>query len=809
MTASIIITDDHKTHAPPNTMSPQNPLFPEQIPFPGSGVFQQGPGLPFLPRNAVSATDLQTMHHHYHSQSSQDIPLTRPQQFSHTTSTSMTPRNLSRQVSPSAPSGPQNKKRKGSGSTRMLSDLTMTKLDPTRSENLPSAGFPSVGQSIAPSMGGAPGFSPNYAPPHGLSMPSMPPMPSQFGTNPPTPSAASSILLSAAQRSQSMENLQGLPNFFSAPTSARPSRVPSPTASAQANRMPQSHAQILANSLSAVPGSSNNQRLPVIHKLTPGECSKSGGIEVTCLGSGFRQGLEVMFGDSRATTTTFWGSSALVCLVPPAVQAGVVAVTFKHNYEQNLPSPPKQQPYFRYNDDDEQELIKHALALLNRQFALAPGETSDVARQIIQIYGNNSSYMGGMSSGNELGNQGSTYHASSSGEMDVQSAVVRCLEMVDLDDRPYQASLNYQGPTGQSMLHLSASLGYYRLAAALLVRGADVDLRDNNGMAPIHFASLNGHVQVVRKLLSAGADLTQRSLSGLRPAHMATSPQVLDFFDSIDYEHRSRSSMATPISQRSRNSSVRSLRSSHSVSRIAQLNRHSTGPLVNDPSDDEGPLGRPLTPSHLRALSRRASFTDAVGAPNDVSKNSLTAEASVFASNVALSAWLDQALAQIQQLQQSVHRALPPIPNLPDYQANPVVRRISSLVPQRSPRPDTDDAAPSKLKEADYRWWELLTGTASSPPAYEDIYPDKSQQDRIEKEPSALRAPGEAFMDQKCEAVYEQPESSSVMETVNIGRGGLTKQQEERLRSAHARKVKKLRSDRKLFFIWVSSSLDP
>lgn len=143
-----------------------------------------------------------------------------------------------------------------------------------------------------------------------------------------------------------------------------------------------------------------------------------------------------------------------------------------------------------------------------------------------------------------------------------------------------------------------------------------------------------------------------------------------------------------------------------------------------------------------------------------------------------------------------------PIPNLPDYQT---VRRISSLVPQRNARPSTSDGSASTTKEADYRWWELFSGSSSSPPPYEEIYPENTQQNLNDKKASALLAAGEAFMDQKCELNFDQTESSSVMESVNLGSDNLTREQRGQLREAHARKVKKLRSDRNLFFIWVST----
>lgn len=613
-----------------------------------------------------------------------------------------------------------------------------------------------------------------------------------------------------------MENLQGFSGVFSAPGSVRPSRVPSPTFGPQSHALPQSHAQMLANSLHCVPGAANPQRAPVIHKLTPGEGSKSGGIEVTCLGSGFRQGLEVMFGDAQATTTTFWGESALVCLVPPALEAGTVSVTFKHNYEQSIPSPSNKQALFRYVDDDEQELMKHALALINRKWNGNASDAGSAARNIINQFGSNSSLMGGAIPGNNQHRHAGSFNAAMTGVADLEAALLSCLEAVDLDDSPYQARLNTRGINGQSMLHLSASLGYYRLAAGLLARGANPDLRDNNGMTPMHMACLRGHEQIVRKLRSVGGDPNIRSLNGYIPADMATSQQARDASNTFDHHARPKSAGAIPVSHASRASSVVSYMSSRGPrAKVASAGARN-GPFTDGDSGDsdlvEAYRSQPATPAQIWAQTRSNSFAAEPQYPGDPSQNNLTSTTPFLAVNPAMSAWRDQLSAQIQQFQQTVHRtlptlqlpALPPIPNLPDYQAYPVVRRISSLVPQRNSRPSPANSSTEAAKVTDYHWWELLTGAASSPPAYDEIYPESSQHDPSDEKTSTFRAAGEAFMDKKCKESLDQTKSSSAFETANLGSTVLTPEQ---LRSAHAMKVKRLRKDRNLFFIWVSHHL--
>ncbi|KAL7812567.1 hypothetical protein V8C26DRAFT_204062 [Trichoderma gracile] len=68
---------------------------------------------------------------------------------------------------------------------------------------------------------------------------------------------------------------------------------------------------------------------PTIHKVIPSEGDLSGGTEVTVLGGNFFQGLEVWFGNTKATTTTFWGDTSLVCLVPPGTVGGPVPLTLR------------------------------------------------------------------------------------------------------------------------------------------------------------------------------------------------------------------------------------------------------------------------------------------------------------------------------------------------------------------------------------------------------------------------------------------------------------------------------------------------
>jgi len=791
--------------------------FPDGVVIPGVNMFSPGPapnqGLASF-RQSYSTNDLQNMQQQFNAQ--HISPYAMPQNTPQTTSATFTLKNLSRPASPSAPSGQQHKKRKANTSGRVrANDLAMTKLQTPCGPTFPNNGVPFAGQSVGPGLGEAPNFAPTYVSPNGLPMQYMP---LQYNTNPSTPSTADRACFSPTQRSQSMENLQGFSGVLSAPNSARPSRVPSPTSGVQSNGIQHINAQMLTNSLhsaSRVVQPHQTPQSPVINKLTPSEGSKSGGMEVTCLGHGFRQGLEVMFGDSQATTTTYWGENAICCLVPPASQAGIVPVTFKHNYEQMAVPPPNKLAVFKYIDDDEQELMKHALSLVNRQWNGGMTDAGDSARHIINMFGANASFMGGLPQ--DGSNQGSSHQRAVSGPniamagtMDLETATLSCLNLVDLDDSSHQANLNAQGRNGQSMLHLSASLGYYRLTAGLLARGANPDIRDRNGLSPMHVASLRGQPKTIRKLRSAGADPTLRTLNGFTPADMAISEHCYDASNALDDHTRSRSVGTTPTSHLSRASSVMSSKSSGPVRAGITSADIGSGTYEDGRSVNE-PLGgayrsRSVTPAHSYARSRRNSLAPEQEYPNEEPLSEVSPYAPMFAANPAMSAWRGQLAAQIQQLQQSMHRTLPnlPIPSLPDYQAYPVVRRISQMVPQRHTRPGIASDTSGSSKDNDYRWWELLTWQNSSPPAYEEIFPNNPENGISGKKASILRAAREVLMDRKCETNLDQAESSSMVDTIDLGIASWTKSQREQLMNAHAKKMKRLSSDRKLFLIWVS-----
>lgn len=813
VTNPTIITDDHKANQTNKTGSDvANHGFPEVPGYSGGDFPQAASGSQALPpfsRNSFSTPNLQSLQHSHPFQAH-----TRDRNSGHFSNTSQTSlgqpasRPSSRPASPSGLSGSQNKRRKGSGSGsyRVRPELTMTRINPSRSANRPAPlGGPPTGPSFEAGFNVHPPFSPNYAPPaHGFSSPQLP---AQTSSTSPTPHAFQPSFYQTPQRTNNLPQSQG---NYSAPTSAWQSQHASPESSPDSPSHPLSQTQPqfgMANQMNSI---AHPNAYPVVRRVIPNHGHITGGIEVSCLVQNYRPGLQIHFGQQPALISQVWGGGTIICILPAAARPGDVEVTVQNITTHGIATPPSSPVTFTYVDQNHDEMMRYVVQMMNQQFGGQPGLPPQTNGNIPPSFGQQ--HMGGNHPGpghsqNQI--QSRTAINSSIGGNDLENFALRCLELVDLDENPNIVNLNTRGVNGQSILHASVSSGYYRLLAGLLARGAHADLRDNNGMTPMHLASMYGRVQMIRKLRSAGADPTIRSLNGTRPADIAASPQVQKTVEDLGYHSRSKSIDATPIKQLSRANSTRSITSYHAsdwhTSPPANVERFANGgDLEMVRKDACGPQSQVRNENWPR--SRRASISRTLDCVGANAEDRLNDDAAAFAASPAMSAWRDQISAQIMQLQQSVHRALPPIPNLPDYQAYPVMRRIGNLVPQRGigNRSDSGQNVATKVKAPDYHWWELITGPASSPPAYDEIFPDQKQQGLEQNNPSARIAAQSFVLDKTCQTVFDKAESSTTIGTVNIGPNGLTKQQQQQIRNAHAMKVKKLRSDRKLFFIWVS-----
>jgi hypothetical protein len=814
LTNPIMITDDHKTHNPPSAVSTQPaPLPTPGQQLPGAGVFstnehEHQPRAQAInskmSRQSYSMTDLHALQHNFNptfSMTSTNTPFAVPSAMPPQTTSTFTPRNLSRPASPSGPAGPTIKRRKQSGSGKLPSGLTMTRLD-TSHPHPPSSTMPNTAASspYAPNMT-------SYMGPHDRPF-AVPPAtrPAPYGNSPPTPNGVDPSFAANINRSVSHDNMQRQV-MISAPPSRQPSRPGSPGSARNSfGASDAAFGQAVNNQLMGQP---TRRPPPLIHKLVPAEGSVTGGTEVTLLGNGFYQGLEVMFGDTEATTTTFWGEKCLNCIAPPALQPGIVAVVFKHDHPQYSTMPQQSQTrpsLFTYVDDRELEMFRLALRTLGKQLQHPTDDPYSAAQQLLQ----GQSHSMWLGHGNYGMGGGHQRHAggASMDTLELEGMMLQFLEHMD-DQRHFRAPrLELQRPSGLTLLHLASSLGLTRFVAGLLSRGADPDMIDNNGHTPMHHAAMNGHTHVIHRLRLAGANHQARSIRQFIPADLATSLLAYQATMTTVDRYRSRSAGGTPLRLHSRSSS--SLRSFWE-----NASNHYTTTDTDDVDDSEGLDDETPTraaseepdlprsqivrmPTVSVPHSRRGSMQPGASAGSKYSPNDTSDSPPAVAPSAFMLAWRDHLVAQLQQFNESAQSVMPslatlngPLAALQDYQAYPMVRRVSALFPQR----------PGPRQQPNHRegWWETLTGGSSpapsSPPAYGDLYPEErgaSEQDWSIKKTSTLQAAADAAADLH----FEQQ---------SLGEGSKSRSSALEVAAPGSNPIERveLSRDRKLFFFWV------
>lgn len=848
ISSSIMITDDHKTHLPTTSTAHSSASIPAIGAVPADGMN----GIKALETSLASDIQGLTQNGTY---TFPPTPInTNPQAMSVPSPS----RNISRQASPTSPSGPLSRKRKASGTIKVPPGLAMTRLENVQPQQMTPAGTQS--ESAINSTATSP-FSPNMTtfPMAGEPLFTHGQQPSfnnnigrHFPTGPPTPNSnnADQFIFPSGNRNMSLDTAQ-ITQMFSAPTSTHPSRAPSPNRLRNdAQSMQQApQGQNMFNNVNAAMNS-NMAPQPTIYKVIPHEGPKSGNIEVTILGTGFTDnGLAVYFGDQKAATTTYWGETSLVCLLPPSASPGHVPVSIRQ------PNVPPQQAFnsntqlklFRYVDDDETHLIRTALTVLGNKLGGKMSDVTDIARSI--LYSGHKLGGGGSWSPSAGGSQGFNSNSNFNAlEKDlpesVETGLLRILRLIDMDDSPNKARLDLRRSSGQTMLHLACSLGFVRFAAGLLARGANVGMRDKGGFTPLHMAAMNDRPEIVRLLIRKGADPYMRTLSGLTAAEVTRTSDVLRVLR-VENHSRSRSNGSIP----SRANSATSLTSLWEPRAATpqygeefmsdSLSSADDSDSEDDSSDEinsenEGgdwlDMRRPSFPSTRRCqdIPPRQS-TDEADAPPSPGQ-------SVAALREHITAQFHHMAMQLQNLPQlqMPHMQMPQMPTfppmllLPDYQnylkyAPPdFLQYLNSFIPNiRGPHPgpaDGQSAVGQPPRDGDNKWFDIpfFGNKDSPPPAYNDIFPGKDLGRELDiKRGSMMAAAAEFAADEKCAATFDQSTSEEVVASsssqevptlLEIGRKcNITKEQQEHLQRAHAQRLKTGSSDKMLWFVWVSN----
>ena len=659
--------------------------------------------------------------------------------------------NPSRQASPT-PMGPASKRRKPSRESRLPPDLVMTRLD-NPAANATAGVMPSkLERDVAATATSMPSLYSPAEPVTGVPTPAqfaatsspVTRRPFHFSTGPPTP--IRSFFPSDPHAAYPGQII--IPQAFSAPTSARHSRAPSPTSAFhqhqhQQHQQHQQHLFALQQAQMAQESTNGSHTSSKIARMMPATGPKSGCVEVSCLGEHFHEGLEVMFGDVVATTTTFWNEGLLVCLVPPRATPGDVVIRFRHEVEAAQPLPHNTTPVvFHYFEDDEDQRMRSALMQLGYHLD-ADDNAYAFARRVIQQA---AMQPNGFRADAPFGPPGG------SADDDSEDALLGCLNMIDFSESPHRARLDLRRPTGHTMLHLACAMGLRRFVAALLVRGVSPDTPDLGGFTPLHFAALCNHPSIVRRLLLAGADPARRSLAGFLPASMTTSSDVLSIIESSEsYTKRhaagsERWRWGTTIGQASLGAGwgdAAFLRPRSSGAADGRhLARDEWAGVFVDGRYAEAPK---LAVENWGNVPMLRANQQSNGGHLEPAEMHQSGGGGFTSPPTAILAWRDHLAAQLCQLQQVIHGnlptlpqipALPPMPALPGYYAslgNPMVR-LGSLVPSLNGAATAgggvwaqdDPSSATASSEADPRWWDRFSSSSPPsppPPAYDDLYP--------------------------------------------------------------------------------------
>ncbi|GAV48606.1 hypothetical protein ZYGR_0N00100 [Zygosaccharomyces rouxii] len=263
------------------------------------------------------------------------------------------------------------------------------------------------------------------------------------------------------------------------------------------------------------PTQTTQEDCPSIQRVIPSQGPINGGIEITLLGSKFKDGLVVKFGENVALSTQCWSETTMVTCLPPASCAGQVFVTVINpaGSSNNAASEVQisNQATFTYMDDTDRQLIELALQIVGLKMNGKLEDARNIAKRIV---GNDDSPKGNspsLSTGNDNNAGGSIQDAFDNKLMySDENLLVKVIRSLHVN-----SNLSMCDSLGRTLLQLASLKGYHTLCSVLIKKGARVNDRDSFGFSPLHFACVGGDTKVIRLLLQCKADPTVKAHNGV------------------------------------------------------------------------------------------------------------------------------------------------------------------------------------------------------------------------------------------------------------------------------------------------------
>ncbi|KAI7896939.1 uncharacterized protein EV154DRAFT_410860 [Mucor mucedo] len=300
-------------------------------------------------------------------------------------------------------------------------------------------------------------------------------------------------------------------------TDEKPTTSSSSTTTSHSN----SHKRAISPAPPLSISSSTNTALdrPLLQRLIPNEGPTFGGVEVTVLGSGFRSGLTCMFGDVAASSTHYWSPNTLVCILPPAAEAGTVVVSFK---EHPLVVDSQDVTLFTYYNENDRALMELALQVVGLKMTGKVEDARDIAMRIVQ--GGNTG--GNNNSGGSNTDKGGRQNTNGTHQMSLERHIIQVLEVMSTFRDVESADVSITSAQGHTMLHLAAMLGFEKLTRTLIELGCDVDRTDKNGYTALHYCAWYNHLHVVHALLEGSADVEISNMWNKKPIHLTQNMSI-------------------------------------------------------------------------------------------------------------------------------------------------------------------------------------------------------------------------------------------------------------------------------------------
>lgn len=275
---------------------------------------------------------------------------------------------------------------------------------------------------------------------------------------------------------------------------------------------------------------------PQIHRLIPSSGPTFGGIEVTVLGANFHQSMIIncVFGDTVASSTTRWSENTLVCMLPPRATSGVVPVTLEGIKMDSGTAP----ALFTYTNETDRSLMELALQVVGLKMTGKIEDAKDIAMRIV---GNSAQDPQGGSgpTSTQMMNLASNALPESrrlllgrGDDFEFEQVIMDSLISLDMRDDGGEPTcltniISHPTKTGQTLLHLAASLGFSSLVEFLIQRDINIDAQDINGYTALHFAVLHRSQCCARQIINAGADKSICNKMGYTALELALD----DFFE--------------------------------------------------------------------------------------------------------------------------------------------------------------------------------------------------------------------------------------------------------------------------------------